>query len=197
VGFDEESWLASGAFESATGTGETPGAEEWVATPLGVVRFGAAKLSIEVGAKEVHIRVHSGPAFVWTADDAAARGVDGGTLKASEADEGWVRLTEGVRTLAPTSLAPPLTCARSAVQACMAFARAAHDLAAALLETDADPLTAMRQVATRRLARAACAVAALRKELLSPSDGPSDVVATLSATLNEAAGLWRSLPLAR
>ena len=39
VAHREESWLAAGRFESAIGAGETPGAEEWVVTPLGVVRY--------------------------------------------------------------------------------------------------------------------------------------------------------------
>jgi hypothetical protein len=195
VDLDEESWLAGGTFESALGTGETPGAEEWVVTHLGVIRFGAAKLTVDVGSREVRVRVASGPAFVWAADDAAAHSSDGGLVKSMEADEGWVRIAEGAVTLTPAAFAPQLSAARSAVQACMALANASHELAAALLETDASPMTAMRQVATRRRARAGCGVAALRREVLSPSEAPPEATAGLSASLKDAAALWRSLPL--
>jgi hypothetical protein len=195
VSLDEESWLASGAFESALGTGDAPGAEEWVVTPLGVVRFGAAKLSIDVSAREVRIHVSTGPTFAWTSEDASGRSLTGGNTKAIETDEGWLRMTEGVRTLVPTSPAPRLALARTAAHACAKLAKAAHDLAAALLESDADPLTAMRQVSTRRSARAACAVAGLRTDSLSPSDASPEVIANLSGSLKNATALWRSLPL--
>jgi hypothetical protein len=194
VDLSEESWLASGTFESAVGSGETPGAEEWVATPLGLVRFGAAKLTLEVGARQVHIRVAAGPAFVWIAGDASGRNLDGGTATPTETDDGWLRIAAGSTTLTPASSPPKLAAARSALDACRSLAKAAHDLASALLETDAEPTTAMRQVSTRRLARAACAVAALRTDALSPSDAP-DGITSLTASLKEAAALWRSLPL--
>lgn len=38
VAHREEAWVASGRFESAVGAGETPGAEEWLVTPLAVAR---------------------------------------------------------------------------------------------------------------------------------------------------------------
>ena len=47
----EESWVDSGSFESSVGAGESPGAEEWVVTPLGVVRFAAAKLGVQVSTR--------------------------------------------------------------------------------------------------------------------------------------------------
>ena len=84
VGYSEESWVASGHFESAVGAGETPGAEEWVATPFGVVRYTAARLSVDVGAHDADVVVESGQAFAWgTPGDAGA------------ADEGWTRLSVG------------------------------------------------------------------------------------------------------
>jgi hypothetical protein len=195
VDLNEESWLASGTFESSSGTGETPGAEEWVATPLGVVRFGAAKLSVEVGVRDTRVRVASGPAYIWTADDVSGRNADGGQTTAIDADEGWLRLAAGAKTLSPTSPPARLTSARSALQSCISLAKTTRALASALLEADADPMTAMRQVATRRLARAACAVAGVRIALLDPSDAPSEVVGNLAASLKDAAALWRSLPL--
>src|SRR6516225_7041636 len=61
----EESWLTAGRFESAIGAGETPGAEEWVVTPFGVVRYMAAKVAVEVRARDASVAVGSGPVFLW------------------------------------------------------------------------------------------------------------------------------------
>ena len=56
------------------GAGESPGAEEWVVTPFGVVRYGAAKLSVDVGAKDADVAVATGIAFLWTPADVTTRG---------------------------------------------------------------------------------------------------------------------------
>jgi hypothetical protein len=76
VAHREESWLGSGHFDSAIGAGETPGAEEWVVTPLGVVRYMAAKLAVIVRAKDAVVAVGSGVAFLWLDD-----GVHASTLR--------------------------------------------------------------------------------------------------------------------
>ena len=68
VAHREESWVATGHFDSAIGAGETPGAEEWVVTPLGVVRYMAAKLGVDVRAKDAVVAVGSGVAFLWLDD---------------------------------------------------------------------------------------------------------------------------------
>jgi hypothetical protein len=209
----EESWLTSGDFEGTAGAGESPGAEEWVVTPLGVVRFGAAKLAVEASARrplhasppeagaprdgpalqDVRVTVGDGLAFVWAARDAFARGLDGG-VTTSPLDEGWTRMSRGVAVLAPSVLRPPVQAARSAVDVCAMTGRSAHDQATSLLQGDAATgAKAARQFTTRRLARAACAVAALRVDALSEPGEKQK----LAASLKEAADLWRALPLAR
>jgi hypothetical protein len=210
VDFLEESWLASGTFESTAGAGEAPGAEEWVVTPLGVVRFGAAKLAVDARPRGVRIRVEEGTVFLWVAHDASgavsgasaaqSRGdasIDQATVHVAGGasdpglDEGWVRIGAASATVSPAGSRGPVEAARSAVETCTGLAKSARDLATALLGGDADSVTAARHVTTRRLARAACGVAALRVEMLAPSDAKG----SLSAAQKDAAGLWRSLPL--
>jgi hypothetical protein len=206
----EESWLASGSFESSAGAGEIPGAEEWVVTPLGVTRFDAARLTVQVlprryarapgspavppeparpttALDEVRIRVSEGVAFMWIADDASVGGPAGAAT-----EEGWSRLTQGVVTLIPTATRPALKAARAAVDACAVLGRSTRDLASALLAADgsADGAMAARHVTTRRLARAACAVAALRVDILPATDR-----AGMLAMVTDAASLWRALPI--
>jgi hypothetical protein len=191
----EESWVASGTFESAVGAGETPGAEEWVVTPLCVVRFAAAKLTVEAftgGRRDaVRVAVAEGVAFVWPSPDATTRGPDGGGAP-SLANEGWARVSGAALAIASASPRSPHDGARLAIEACRAQGRSAHDLANALVGADADGATAAAQVRARRLARAACAVAAVRVDVLPESAGKE----TLSASLKKADELWRSVPSA-
>jgi hypothetical protein len=213
VGGAEESWVAAGTFESTVGAGESPGAEEWVVTPLGVVRFGAARLAVQVSSRRwprdgVRLALNDGTAFVWMARDASERSVDGGVAPAPD-EEGWVRVAAGsvvtlvaraaLVALASTGGRTPLDAARSAVETCTSIGTSARDLASALLGGDAavGP-TAVRQVTTRRLARAACAVAALRLDRVPSGDAPAAAAkATLAASLHAAFDLWRGLPSPR
>ena len=190
IGADEESWLASGGFDSSVGSGEAPGNEEWVVTPVGVVRYGAAKLSVDVHARGARLVVSSGSAFLWLPADATARGVEAGTP--AKGDDGWLRADVGTFTLSSSGGTQPLTLdgARAAVAACSQLGKSAHDLSALLLAGGADAGTVMSQVSTRRLARAACAVAELRLGSLPPST----VLTPLSAQLNEGMAGWNSLP---
>jgi hypothetical protein len=190
VGADEESWLASGGFDSSVGSGEAPGNEEWVVTPVGVVRYGASKLSVDVHARDARVVISSGNAFLWLPADATARGVEAGTP--AKGDDGWVRADVDTFTLSSSGGTQPLSLdgARAAVAACSSLGKTAHDLSALLLAGGADAGTVMSQVSTRRLARAACAVAALRLGSLPPST----VLTPLSAQLTEGMSGWNSLP---
>jgi hypothetical protein len=210
----EESWVDTGVFESSVGAGESPGAEEWVVTPLGVVRFAAAKLGVQVSAhrppraparsgdagakapaarETLRVNVTEGVAFVWAAADASERGAERHP-EAGVDDEGWRRVSDGVAVVAPNAVASPLDRARAALIACEVVGRSAHDLASALLSSDGGlSQVAAHQVATRRLARAACAVAALRVGALSADEDPAakEAVAT---SLRDALALWHELP---
>ena len=193
----EESWLGRGVFESSVGSGEAPGAEEWVVTPLGVVRFAAGQLSVEASAQDVRIRVAQGTAFVWVAEDAVARTaggkVDGGAGW-SKGEEGWLRLASGAVKFALTPGRTALEAARAGVSACVRLATSSRDQASAVLSNTGDAAASgaavAEQVMTRRLARGACAVASLRVADLPPSQAQ----AGLDETLGGARTAWRALP---
>ena len=159
----EESWVASGSFDSTAGAGESPGQEEWVVTPFGVVRYAAAKLSMDVKPAQADVAVDAGLAFAW-------RPVTTGDAGALE--EGWARLPPGKATLANVRGEDGAAGARLAVGRCTTLATSAHDLAALLMSPGggADAGTIAAQVTTRRLARAACAVATLRVRALPAAD---------------------------
>lgn len=206
----EESWVAAGRFESAIGAGETPGAEEWVVTPLGIVRYLAAKVSVDVHARDARVALGSGVAFLWLPDDvhqgrpspassgpAATRpaGLPGdagatdaapGPLAATTVvdDDGWLRMSEGtldVSTTRPATLRETDRAARASVDRCVALEKRARELAAQLLSGPlaADGGTAKDQMQTRRIARAACAVAALRVDMLGPAGPRAEMAARL------------------
>jgi hypothetical protein len=199
----EESWIAYGSLESVAGAGEAPGAEEWLVTPLAVVRYGAARLRVDVGGSNTSVAMASGVAFLSIAGDARAKRQRGDAAASAaedgswpEADPGWQRVDEGVVTVVPAVARPPVDAARSVVDACYSVAGRARDLAGALLSgADASPdstvLAASEQVSTRRRARAACAMAGLRVRLLAASNARS----SLLGKINEAEEAWRALPI--
>jgi hypothetical protein len=182
VGFTEESWIAAGGFESTVGAGESPGAEEWVVTPAGVVRYAAAKLSVGVSKSGADATLESGVAFAWWADtpDAGAN--------VANVEEGWVRLPAGKTHLS----LPPGDSASAAVTRCALLASSARALAAQVMVPGggADGGTIMRQVTMRRLARAACAVATLRVTALPPAEA-----APLLRPVAEAHTAWSGMPV--
>jgi len=186
VGLSEESWLATGRFESAEGAGESPGAEEWVVTALGVTRYNAAKVVLTVRPETVTIDVAAGVVFVRLADDARS-----GSLTPDA--EGWARLEKGQATVAAKSNPLSRAAALSATTSCLRIATESRDLAVALLTGrggagDAGAI-ASEQVRARRLARAACGVAELRAQTLPDSDRPSVLL-----LVDHANSVWRTLP---
>lgn len=192
VDYAEESWLESGTFESSVGSGEAPGAEEWVVTPLGVVRYDAGKLRVTVGPRRVSVEVDAGTAFVWRAADTRPA-----PAREGSEEEGWQRVDAPRKTtIAWNGRAGgpvALDAADAGVTDCAELGRKTHDLAAALLRGPAaDAGTIAEQVTTRRLARAACAVSEVRVGSLPPSAAAGQLATKLTA----AAGLWSTLPLA-
>jgi hypothetical protein len=183
----EESWIAAGGFESEIGAGETPGAEEWVVTPQTVVRYLAAKLRVDVLAADTTVSVGSGDAFVWQPDDVhdrtPVRGRDAGAPSTQVDDEGWYRVTAGAVKRASSGPQPAAVAARAAVERCGAMTKRSQDLAAQLLSgsVNADGGAAKEQLTERRLARAACAVAAMRVGALDSSASREALAATLNA----------------
>ncbi|HLK39964.1 MAG TPA: hypothetical protein VKU41_24580 [Polyangiaceae bacterium] len=197
----EEAWLTSGALESEVGAGESPGAEEWVVTPESVVRYAAAKLRVEVRPKDTSVVVAAGAAFVWPAGGSrvvVAAASDASVGGAGDDGE-WKRVASTTQaTIGPGSVRPAahsVDGARAALDQCEPLARRSRDLAAILLggAGDAGGEVAAKQFETRRLARAACAVAELRIDSLPPAalaDQP-----TLRSRLEAAAATWSSLPI--
>jgi hypothetical protein len=196
----EEAWLVSGGFESSTGTGEAPGAEQWVATPIAVVRYGAARLRLDVSATQVALRLNSGEAFVWAPADArvergggAARSADAGA--ASEA--GWQRLDEGTAKVLLIGSRPAQQSASAATDQCERSAQRASGLARVVLSQDAGSDGAASlgqaiaaQVIARRAARAACGLAAVRDQGLPASKAHE----ALTKRLDGANTSWQDLP---
>jgi hypothetical protein len=178
AGFAEESWIASGSFQSSVGAGESPGEEEWVVTPSGVVRYTAADVSVEVMRHGAEVTLTGGVAFAWgiEIDDASA-----------SPDEGWRRLPTG-----KTHLATHEEPVSAAVGRCAALAASARDLAAQVMAPDGGAAgdTITRQVSTRRLARAACAVVTLRVSALPPGNA-----ASLLRPVADANSAWSGLPM--
>jgi hypothetical protein len=205
AGHREESWIASGAFESERGAGETPGAEEWVLTPQAVVRFASAKLRVDVSATQTTVNVANGTALLWVPADArrtrAEAAADAGAPpRASAAEDPWQRIGEGAVRIASSAVATPMDAARSALGPCTTIARRSEELTRVLLtrrlgdgaaQGDAETLVT-EQVSTRELARAACAVAAVRVRALAASDGRAD----LEQALGAANDVWTALPSA-
>ena len=172
IGHAEEAWVEEGTFESVGGAGERPGGEQWVATPLGVARYDAAKWRIVVTGTTVDVRMSAGTGYFWPADGVAAQFVapEGGSLPGQN-DQGWVRLDSGTGAKL-TVLKPVLTRegATAALERCVATAKEAMALTASLAEPDASLADiAPKDIVARRLAHAACAVAHLRLEALPPS----------------------------
>jgi len=197
VDSQEEAWLAEGGFESSPGSGEAPGAEQWVVTALGVVRYaGSAKVVVEARTGGVSLAVTDGAAFVWPAEDTKVVGANAGDADGGGTSEGWTRVVSGRATLAPRERGRggPQAAAQAAVAQCSDLAQRARTLAAALLEKPveaAPPAEPAEQVLTRRLARAACAVAHLRASTLTGGAAPPE---RLWVTLRQADSAWRALP---
>jgi len=204
VAHREESWIAAGRFESAIGAGETPGAEEWAVTPLGVARYMAAQLLLEVRDKDATVTLGTGVAFLWLTDDVheapaphGAADAGPGVATTSLDDDGWRRMTAGSLVLARTPQAgerPPADAARAAVDQCAALTKQASDLAGDLLSglIAHDAGLAKDQLRTRRVARAVCAIAALRVDMLPGSKAR----AALDGRLEDARAV-RGMPSAR
>jgi|HubBroStandDraft_1064217.scaffolds.fasta_scaffold17471_2 hypothetical protein len=200
VGRREESWMAAGMFESVVGAGEAPGSEEWLVTPLAVVRYAAASVRVAVGPKVTSVAVASGLAFAWLTDDARARwpedagaGDGGGHHGGTPNTDGWERVADGAVTIEALVSTPALQPARTAVEQCGTLAARAHELATLLMAPSVglpDASTAAEEVVSRRLARAACAVAALRVGNL-PEAPAKDA---LAAKLKDAEDTWTALP---
>jgi len=183
----EESWLASGTFESSVGSGEAPGNEEWVVTAWGIVRYTTAALSMVVKPHEADVTLTSGVAFAW--QPSAAPGDAGsprGDAGSAREEEGWLRLPAGKTKLGTGHDETPA----ATLDRCVTLAASARALATQVMAPGgASGAVITQQVTTRRLARAACAVAALRVNAL-----PAPDAAPFLHPLGDANSAWNGIP---
>jgi hypothetical protein len=198
VGRAEEAWIEKGKFESVVGSGERPGAEEWLFTPAGVVRYGAGKVELTVtssgaGDSKTEIKVASGTAYVWTADEAGPVKPAVPAAKAPPAAaDGWTRLDgEHAVTLTLKKPAKPQDAAEAAIALCKTDAKAAREIGLQIANPDANlAVNAPKQVIARHQARAACGVAMLRAYALDSAAGRDAMV----MAAREADSEWKGRP---
>jgi hypothetical protein len=153
----EEAWLLRGRFQGARGSGESPGAEEWVVTPFGVVRYGAAIVEVTVDDAGAHASLKGGSATILP-----------------EGESAWQILKQDAPRVVPKVMkGAPLGKggSQAASERCAKAAAAAKTLEDALLLPDATASPAFGDLAMRAndahvLGRALCAVATLREDAL-------------------------------
>ncbi len=192
VGHEEESWLLGGGFDALPGSGERPGGEEWVMTPLGVVRYASAAMHIAASPSAVAAHLAKGTAFLWAAEGVTltASSEAGAPLLPNGPDE-WLRIDDGfTATLkaGPTKSADDA--ARAAYERCRTTSQAARSLAGRIAahEGNVGELTP-KHVVARMLARAACGVARVRASSLPPSDAQEGLL----RGIDEAQATWKAL----
>ena len=169
----EELTLASGTLRTEPGTGVRPGAEVWVGTPYGSLRYSDGQAEIRVGERELSVRVSTGE--VWF------------TPLAGDSPEER-RLTQPTTTFAARThrLAGEPAMARCGRDAALAAERAR-----ALLEPSGEPLgkRAAEHVRARQRAHATCASA--RAALLAEAPRDQEAGSTELARYEQ---LWRGVP---
>jgi hypothetical protein len=156
VGTDE-AWVVRGEFHGSRGSGESPGAEEWVVTPFGVVRYGAAILEVVVDDASVHASLKGGTATIL------AEGASTWELLETDAS---TQVVKGAPLGKAGTAASDERCAKASA--------AAKSLEDALVLPDAAASPGFGDLAMRAndahvLMRAACAIAKLRDDPASNS----------------------------
>jgi hypothetical protein len=147
----DEAWLARGRFQGTRGSGESPGAEEWVVTPFGVLRYGAAIVEVTAYDVEFHASLKGGSATIL------AEGASAWQTLPPDAP----RVVKGAPLGKTASAASAERCAKASAEA-----KALEDVLV-LPDAAASPTfgyLAMRANDAHVLARAACAVAKLRAD---------------------------------
>jgi hypothetical protein len=181
-GGEEQVVLARGTLRTSLNTGVRPGAEALIATPAGVIRYGAADLEASVKATRTDVRIQGGDAFVEP--------VAGATLKGS----GHVGEGHTTASLSTAKGAAPAAVATVCREAASVAAKAAE----AVLSPG--PATAgslgeraAAQVRARQSARVICASA------LAWQGGNEDPAERqrLEASISESEQLWRTIPQQR
>jgi hypothetical protein len=180
----EEIVLASGALRTEPGAGVRPGAEVWIGTPFGSLRYADARAELDVTSAALGLQVKSGP--LWFAPLA------GDSLLER-------RVPEPMATFAAT---PYRVTAAQAVARCRHAATQAGARAEAVLSASSEPLGARAadHVRARREAHGIC-VSARATLLATPSSAtgaePSADSRAAWSELNRHDQLWRAVPAPR
>ena len=204
---DDVALVAEGSAVGLPGSGEAPGAEQWVATACGAVRW-ASGVHRFAGARDAcRLQSSLGTAQLYVAEDVTAEdvAVDGGAPLAGDAgptgpapgtDAGtgkpsWRRIDarRALRLQGHGTLDTPAA-VKSALASCERSAQVVQRLATSMTSGDAGGTgtigeLAAESVVARGIARAACAVAAVRIALSGSK--PPDL-----ARLDAANSSWRS-----
>jgi hypothetical protein len=169
----EEIVLARGRLRAEPGSGVRPGAEVWVATPYGSLRYADASAEITVEERELRVRVNTGQVWLSALGGAAAERALSNTSA-----------TFSARTYRLSSEDATARCARDAERAEL--------LAKALLGASAQPLgaRAAEHVRARQKAHVSCASA--RATTLADGLGPGHVGGV--ASLDRYDQQWRAIP---
>jgi hypothetical protein len=179
---DDVALVAEGTAVGLPGSGEAPGAEQWIASACGAVRWASGVHRFTGGRDACKMQASLGSAQLYLAEDVTAEDVavdggaplpgDGGAGMAAGADAGagkpsWRRI-DARRALRLQGRGPLDTPAavKSALGSCERAAQVVQRLASSLTTGDAGGGTAgelaAESVVARGLARAACSVAAVR-----------------------------------
>jgi hypothetical protein len=156
VGTDE-AWLARGEFQGSRGSGESPGADQWVVTPFAVLRYGAAIVNVVVDDTSVHASLKGGTATILPEGATTWRLLDG---------DATTQVVKGTPLGKAATAAAEDRCAKAST------ASKALEDALVLPDAAASPTfgdLSMRANDAHILARAACAMAKLRDDPASNS----------------------------
>ncbi len=199
VDHDEEAWMIGANFSAVSPGNESPGAEEWVVTPLGVVRYTSASLFIRSDKKTIDVKVTGGnisilvPSFVRLKDGSDA----GAPLDAGVGD--WIREDQGFSgSLSSTISDDKLP--QAAIDACASAAAATKAIAVQLEAPDASlGVLGGAHTEQRRLSRGLCSIARVLVARI-PDDKPGAPPSKtkpkiqLVAAIDAAEKDWRTLP---
>jgi hypothetical protein len=198
---DDVALVAEGSAVGLPGSGEAPGAEQWVATACGVARWASGVHRFSAARDACKLQSSLGTAHLYLAEDVTARELtgDGGALSDAMASliaagygkaPPWQRID--AKRLVELSARGPLdgpAAVKSALVACERASKTVQDLAMSMLRGDAGTGSlgdlAAQSVVARGTVRAACAVAAVRVALAGSK--PAD-----QTRLDAANARWRS-----
>jgi hypothetical protein len=169
-GAAEEIVLADGTLRAEPGSGVRPGAEVWVGTPFGAIRYADASATLDATERQLSVKVATGS--LWFTP-----------LGGDSRDERLIARS------ATFSAAHHRLAGRRAIERCSQDAAAAEERARALLAPSTRPLgeRAAEHVRARQRARASC-LAARAVALAAPLD------ASGGAELARSDALWRGVP---